>query len=366
MRTASGRFTLSPIPYKGSRNDKTLDRLMGLSGVLISSSISETHTQLELQPSPDRCNEVLPSGQSPDARTPRGQNGMSRGERELIEDGISILWGQVKKMDVGVSRQAQLVAWDITRPTFYTDGTRLTAAEHDKINRRWPEVLNAINLGLIREQRRLGIPTRYLFVTEINPEHWNKYKELFLHAHGIILNVWDKTEGSYLLSKEVTDDIARRAYSNLLGKEVAIRACCKVDTINSVASLASYQDKFKKIGNYLSKGSKLLKEVRQELPTCLTGMAWVSTDKETRQLTRASVDKVELEGDIKTFREVIEDLNREHEERTGHALFSDPWQYVKEDVPYVCSMIFHVKDRRNTGYAIQLLLNRLLDFKDTG
>lgn len=366
MRTACGRFSLSPIPYQGSKSAEGLDRLMGLSGVLISGINSETDTQLELQPLLKRCNEVLPSGRSPDERMPRGWHGMTKLDRELIEDGVSILWNQVKQMDVGQGRLAQLVAWDITRPTTYADGSKISALEHDRINRNWPVLLNSINHELIRAQRRLEIPARYIFATEINPKHWRNYKELYIHNHGIICNIWDKATGSYVLSQAVTDDIAKRAYSNFLGKEVDVKSCCKLTTINSVAGLASYQSKFRKVGKYLSKGSILLQEVRKELPACLSGMSWVSVDKETRQMARASVDKVQLQGDIKTFREVVEDLNRDHEMRTGRPLFSDPWQYVKDDVPYVASLIFNVLDTRNTGYAIRLLLDRLLDFEDEG
>lgn len=325
-------------------------------------------------------------------RKPKGYDGMSRRERELIEDGLPIMFDQIRgdkrsvsKKDgvseefahessnraalggnIGQNLMNQLVEWTITRATRYADGSRLSKADHRKINRNWPDFINHINSELLRLQRRLNVPERYLFTTEINPGHWKNYNELFLHTHGIFCNQWDKEAGSYVITKEMTDDIVRRGYSNLLGKEVDITSCCRSDTISGLDRMVNYYSKMKRVARYLSKGSELLKEIRKTEPPCIKGMAWVSCDKETRQLARSSVHQETFDVDIKTLKEIVEDINIEHKKKTGKPLFSDPWELIKPDVPYACSVLFQVKDTRNIGYAMNLLLTRLHDPEDTG
>lgn len=329
----------------------------------------KTPLQLELQPLPDRCNEVLPSelvSRLASDRTPRGWWGMSRRERELIEDGVILLYHWSKNLQPPKDCYLALVAWTVTTPTHYVDGSKISSVDHVRLNSKWPEIINRINEELRREQKRLGIPPHFLGANEIQEERWIEKREVGLHAHYVLMNAYDSKAGSYLITTSKTDGIIKRAFSNFLGKEVNTSSSGKIEYVNTVAALGSYLTKIQRMGSYFSKGSQALEEVRKELPCMLSGMGWAIADAVTRKMVRASVEKHEIEGSIPEFREIVEDINREEEGRTGRVLFSDPWQYVKEDMPYVCSMGFKVREIKNTGYAINQLLSRLLDFKDTG
>jgi hypothetical protein len=245
-------------------------------------------------------------------------------------------------------------------PTRFTDDSLISASLLLKAVQNFPEISDQITHELTRLQRRKNIPERFIFNKEINPEHWTEHKEIMLHQHGIIVNIWDKKTGEYLIKPSDLDNILGRVWSNFYGKEVNVRSAGHVDTIRSLTDLARYQAKCYRAASYMTKSSKILAEVRLLLFANCKGMSWVNIDKETRKVVKDSVVRLSLEEvDIRTIREIVNDINMEYQEKTGWPLFSDPWQYVKEEIPFVLAMLFRVRDIRNTAYAIGLLLDRL-------
>lgn len=358
---------MSPIPYRGSTKVGKGDPPKGLEGVLISHKNSENIAQLELQLSSDRCNEVLPSGADPNQRHPRGYWGMSRSECILIKDGVLWLYDISRKQRTTEGHPIVPQAWTITTPTTYADGSPISAQDQARINANWPEIVRCIGQELSRLQERRGIPACRTGAIEIQSDRWKEKREVGLHIHFLFLNGFNNTDETltkdgekYLIQIRELDNVIKRVFSNFLHKEVYANAAGNVVYVNTVAALGSYMSKIGRIGSYFSKGSKALEEVRRELPIMLSGMAWATCDAETRRNVRNSVERIEIETDIRTFREQVDDWNREHEARTGRPLFSEPWQYIKEGVPYVCSLLFHVKDPKNIDYACGLLIDRLL------
>lgn len=330
IRLLSGKFSYTPIMEKISppeEEEKPLsggDSPMGLVGDRISH-----------KPSPEN-------------RAPRGSNGLTKLGKELIEDGIIYLY----RFNTGIvdyARSNQLVFWTHTIPTHYADGSPLTTEDHQRILEQWPEITRQIFQEISREQERLNIPSHYLYVVEPQEERWERYGQFAPHIHAILCNTWDKeafapgqkgfeAKGSYLLRIEKLDEITERVYSNILGRCPNMAAANRADTLRGMKALFFYLSKFGKIGSYISKGSKLLGELRScgvTLPS-----SWYGSDAETKFEVRSSVylERGHQES-IPEFRERLEQINRSREEEERSPLFRPGWVVEVADCPWPVSFI---------------------------
>jgi hypothetical protein len=206
----------------------------------------------------------------------------------------------------------------------------------------------------MRELARLGLPERFLYVVEVQEDRWKEHGVFAPHLHTVIPNRW--TNGGYLLRYETTDGILGRILSNVLHKPVNVSSACKLQPIHGIGQLADYMTKFERIGRYLSKGSKMLAEIRA------TGVplpkSWYGSDLDTKQQVRASLLTVRVEDtDVSRLAEAIDLV----EACLGRSIFTMPFLVEIEGVEWIVSSVTKVKNLVDIPHALPLLLPLLVD-----
>lgn len=266
----------------------------------------------------------------PKTRAKRGFNGLPRLGRELIEDGMVLMW------HLAQSLRSQFVFWTITVPSRYEDGTEFTESDYQRILTNWSELVKRIFEELSRLCERRGLPCRWLYVTEPQEKRWQKHGVLALHIHAVIPNQWDsqkrapgqrgfKRAGAWAITTADTDAIVQRCMTNLMGKPVDISSSCNLQGIKGLSNLFFYMSKLNKVGKYLSKGSQLISELQNSKWGDYLPSSWYGSDQITKQQVRGSVETYHIgEG---TAGEVVQELQRvsdEFEQQHGYALLTKP------------------------------------------
>jgi hypothetical protein len=272
---------------------------------------------------------------------PRGSHGLPKRGKELIEDGLVFLFNKSKKEKVSP------VFWTATLPTHYRDGSPLTQDDLRHLLGHWAEVIKRTFEELTRELERLGLPTWFLYVTELQENR------LMPHIHAILPN---RYAGSWKLHYSKTDEIFGRVVSNLLGNAVDVTSACRLDPIHGMSKLSDYLVKFNKIGSYMSKGSKALAAAK------ITGMplpkSWYGSDLETKKAVRDSILTVHC--DDATMSSLNDAINTV-ESDLGRTIFSKPFLLEKDGLDWICSALFQVKNLTEIDLAFSRLLPILCD-----
>ncbi len=301
----------------------------------------------------------------PTNRSPKGFNGMTRKEKELIEDGLVLIW-----MERKAAPKRRAVFLTLTIPTHYDDGTALGDAGHRKILRNWSEVVKRFNEEWVRECERYGIPGRYVYAIEPQEDRWKDTGIFAPHMHLVGLNGWDdskkdprfdqgaKASGYYCITTEDVDNISKRIYSNLLGKPVNCAATTNLKPLGRIGKLYTYLSKLGRIGSYLSKGCNDMQQIRQSSYSSLMPSSWAGSDKETRLTVRGSEDRYVIGyTDLGTAKLAIEKINDDYEALHGHRLFTTPHLVTvpngKGEMPV--ALVFQVKNYKFKDDALKYL-----------
>lgn len=271
-------------------------------------------------------------------RSPRGWNGLPRAGKELLEDGTILLYQLAQAMAL------QLVFWTVTVPTTYQDGSRLSESDHRRILSNWKSIVHDVMQEISRLYERKGLPNRYLYVIEPQEERWEREGVFSPHIHAVLVNRWNPKKQNPLKDKgfqrsgywEVelteTDAIVERIISHLLGKPVDCKAACNLETIKGMSRLYFYLSKLGKIGQYISKGSQILEDVKQSKWWDCLPPNWYGADLTTRKEVRASVFTVSLgETSLGEVRDRLQGLSSEFEAEHHRPLLTQPHLVTVED-----------------------------------
>ncbi len=338
LRTLSGRFTVySP---------------MGLSALGISRKGEQPYYPADNLPNHGD-------------RNPRGWHGLPRAGRELLEDGIVLLY-----QDAKASGQT-LVFWTLTMPTRYQDGEPLSDADHRLLLENWDQVEKRTFEELQREQQRLGLLPNHVRVTEIQEQRWNRDRVLALHTHAVFVNQWDPNahnpdsngfrRGYWKMTTAKLDDIVTRVYSNLLGRPVDCSACSQVEQVKGLRKLGEYLAKCNRISRYMGKGGKVLGEVRQSSYGPVLPRSWYGSDLRTKQRVRASVLDIDVGfPSLKSARETLEKLSLEFQLEHDRPLFTPLHTVEVSDdegtFPVaVCGRVWWLTDIPNAIHSLTVL-----------
>jgi len=296
------------------------------------------------------------SGMNPDNRSPRGWNGLPTAGKELLEDGVILLH------QLAQAEKFRSVFWTATIPTCYQDGSRLSEADHRQVLANWSEVVRQVFQELTRLYERKGLPKRFLYVVEPQEQRWHGEGILSLHIHAILVNRWNPNKRNPLKDKgfqktgywevetEETDQILERVLSHLLGKAVDCRSACNLESIKGMSRLSFYVTKLGKIGRYISKGSKILEEVKSSKWANVLPSSWYGSDCQTRQEVRASVITIEVDASsLGEVRDQLQAVSDKFEVRHQRPLLRAPHLVTVEN------------DGGETAVALVTNCNRLSD-----
>lgn len=330
VRTLSGKASFTPLPPVPKRLPTgPADTDLGAAAYSV-----EPDLQMGL------LSVTISRKQNP-TRSPRGSHGLPKRGKELIEDGLILLFEKSKIQKVTP------VFWTATLPTHYRDGSSLSQEDNRKLLESWPEINKRVFEELGRELERLGLPTWFIYVIELQE------KRLTPHIHAILPNRYDD---GWKLNYSKTDEIWGRVLSNILGKEVDVSTACRLDPIHGMSKLSDYLQKFGKIGSYMRKGSKALEAAKRAgipLPK-----SWYGSDLETKQAVRNSVINTHVDD---TNMSILNDAINQAEIDAGKPLFSPVYLFEKDGLDWVCSALFQVKNLTDIDLALSHLLPILCD-----
>lgn len=116
--------------------------------------------------------------------------------------------------------------------------------EMEKVCDGWSELIHKLQKAIALRQKRMGLPSVTVGVTEIQPERSEREGRPVLHLH----LVWvGRSRGSgWSVSTKEMDKIWGLLLSNVLERDVNVGSACKLQAVRKSAS--SY------LGKYLSKG----------------------------------------------------------------------------------------------------------------
>jgi hypothetical protein len=262
-------------------------------------------------------------------RAPRGFNGLPRAGKELLVDGTVLLSQYFRSLKV------KQVCWTVTLPSSFADGTPFQKDDYRRFLRGWADFTRWVMEELGRELARLGLPNRWLYVIEPQEERWRVYGILAPHIHAVIPNLFIPTKqnphkdkgfgasGYWALTTEDLDDIIARCAARVMGRAVDCRSAGNVAEIHGLGKVGQYMAKFSKIGNYFSKGSRIMKDIQESEWASYIPSNWYGSDKETRQQVRASVEVHDLgEGSLFQAAAAVAAFNEVYESDIGKPMFA--------------------------------------------
>jgi len=279
-------------------------------------------------------------------RAPRGSGGLTKTNKELLEDGAIALWKYAN--GEGRKRFHQAVFLTLTIPTRFRDGQPLEQHHINYLLTRWPDLTKRLFEEIARLQVRLGIPARFLYVVEPQEERWQRERKFYPHLHIILINQWDREKpsakgfkmGAYSISPRDTDRIYGRLLSNLLGRAVDVRSAGKLEPIKGIKGLSSYLSKLGGISRYCSKGSKVIPEIRDagyQLPK-----SWAGADEHTRAEVKGSISAMTATLTISEMRDRLQEFSDDYQEQEGRPLFIGFSEIQVDGVDYPVALRYRI------------------------
>jgi len=331
VRSLSGVCTYSPCIPRKPVKPVSEGSSMGLSDDPNSRIVTSTPS-------------VSPSVKS--NRAARGTHGLTKLNKELIEDGAIALWKYANGEGRSLSHQAVFLT--LTIPTRFQDGQPLEQHHINYLLTRWPDLTKRLFEEIARLQVRLGIPARFLYVVEPQEERWAKEGKFYPHLHIILINQWDREKpsakgfkmGAYSISPRDTDRIYGRLLTNLLGRAVDVSAAGRLEAIKGIKGLSSYISKLGRVASYCSKGSKLILQIRNagyELPR-----SWAGADEHTRREVKGSTLTMTATLTIPEMRARLQEFSDDHQKQEGYPLFVGFWEVEVDGVDYPVALRYRI------------------------
>jgi hypothetical protein len=244
----------------------------------------------------------------------------------------------------------------------------LTEDDHKQLLEQWSYLVRRIFEELARLYDRAGLPNRWLYVVEPQEQRFKKHGIFAPHIHAVMVNRWNpalrnphqdqgfQRSGYWQVTTDQTDEIVERIFSTALGKPVDCRAACQVESIRGFKGLFFYLTKLGKVGRYLSKGSKMLKEMSEAGWEDYFPSNWYGSDRTTRKIVRDSVQHYDVGYcDLEQIREDLEAKSSEFEEKLGYPLFRNFYAIQPEDCDRPIVMTAQVSRITDISYAMRVV-----------
>jgi len=143
------------------------------------------------------------------------------------------------------------------------------------------EIVRQLRQNIARLLKAKGLDPDIVGVIEIQEDRFKRTGEPVPHIHLVVhgrKSVWKH----WACSPSEFEDCYRRAFEAVVGVELDMRAACNTEQVKK--SVVSY------LGKYLSKGSKFLKEIRENCEGFPLPKAWHTI---SRKLSQAVKDETE-------------------------------------------------------------------------
>lgn len=172
-------------------------------------------------------------------RTKRGQNGITGLGKKKIRSAAVVVAKSVKRNCTTFAT--------CTVPT-------VTKDENELICTNWSELIRQLKQEIMRSLKRAGITNQdYFYVSEIQEKRYQQHGLLTLHLH-MVFQGRSHHKANWAISKEKLKAIWARLLSKLLDRAVNCDQATRVESPRG--SLV------KELGKYLSKGGKVLGDVK--------------------------------------------------------------------------------------------------------
>lgn len=144
----------------------------------------------------------------------------------------------------------------------------LAPRDMKRVCQGWGQLTKRFFEELGRELARNGLPTDFVYVTEIQPERFKAWGQIAPHLHFLYVGKPSKWSRTWCIPKEWFRDCWSRLLSNYLGHRVGVPNGTRVE--------GAIQSPVAELGKYMSKGGEALFLVKQmgrsdELPSSYWG-----------------------------------------------------------------------------------------------
>ena len=210
----------------------------------------------EVNYAPESCASHPPnlvSGTKSAHRGKYGSKGITAYGKKMVRSGAKILqeeWG-LKCTGFGT----------LTLPSFSVDEMQVIAESWGQLVKRFFEEFK-------REQRRHGGDERYVYVTEVQEARFISSGELGLHIHFVYKARQSAYDTNWFISADWCRHTWRRILANRLG-----HVCADIPMPRCELKLVR-KDAVGYLGKYMSKGGKILAEIKQSMPNLALPSQW--------------------------------------------------------------------------------------------
>lgn len=217
-------------------------------------------------------------------RAQRGLKGITSYQRKILRNAA---WLMQRKY--GKRRMAMLT---LTLPT-------LTQEQADAILTHkggWHDLVRKFTQEFQRELRRQKAPTCYTGCTEIQEKRWRRTGVLAPHLH--ILYIAHEGDWKYYVDANRFREIWRRLIQNVVDD---MKLDVVVDTKAGIDCSMVKKDAVAYISKYLSKGGKLIEEIKDEPNQARIPRAWAHCSKRLKRYILDSIDTLTNDEKIAIF-----------------------------------------------------------------
>jgi hypothetical protein len=180
------------------------------------------------------------SDKSQSDRPVYGQNGITSSGARTVRNAAFILQREAGRQRLTFST--------VTLPSL-SENDMLTL--HDQ----WNKLIELYRLGMSRLLKKKGLVGEMVGVTEIQEKRYRRSGLPVLHAHFVFVGCLKP--GQWAVSPRAHDRIWKRAICATLGRECPVgKSCCNLQCVRKDAG--AY------LGKYLSKGGKVIEEIKEE------------------------------------------------------------------------------------------------------
>lgn len=276
----NGEFTCGVIPQeKKSQKEEDYDRLHKLQYETVQEYIFYRKDFVEKtfwKPFDMVCDEAAAIGLSYSAichsheekkpRAQRGLKGISSYQRRIIRNGAWLLQKKYGKKRLGFLT--------LTLPT-------LSQEQCDALlqhKRGWGDLVRKVTQEIQRELRRKGCPTSYVGCTEIQEKRWRRTGILAPHLH--LIYVAHSGDYKYYIDAKKLRAIWKRLIENMFAD---IGMYANIDTKAGIDCRVIKKDAARYIAKYLSKGGKLMEEIKEKEEISKIPRCWAHCSKQLKK-----------------------------------------------------------------------------------
>lgn len=283
----NGEFTCGVVPCeKKSQREVSYDALHQLQYVTIEEYVCYRNEKVEKQiwkPFDMVLDEASSIGlshpaichkaESTQTRARRGSKGISSYQRRIIRNGAWLLQQKYSKKRLGFLT--------LTLPTLKQWEVEILLTN----KRGWSDLVRKVTQEMQRELERQGKPTQYIGCTEIQGRRFARTGIVAPHLH--LIYVAHDGDYRYYLEANWLRKIWRRLLQNAID-ECGLKS--EVDTEASVDCKTIKKDAGKYIGKYMSKGGKVIEQIKESGNGALLPTNWAHCAKKLKKYILNSMD----------------------------------------------------------------------------